>query len=1271
MLTYATIAAGSGAGGRALAEYLLQTLPAERADLANYYQRGMRPDLAGSLGDDTFAAEATLLVKQGVMLDELPDALNASVQRQHAGFVERYLAGDRPDAAGVARLAEWVVTSGSPDEESDRVLSRLRERARDTAEGDRLAHAFQDARSAALYRRDKVLEAVERGLYGHSTAEPRRDMHPRLAELLGLNSNRVPSPDEIGHVLSGRRADGEEIGGKSRQKSTVSLADALGLDAMRPATPEEMSYILDGRRADGTPIAGPGTETARQRFLTLMGVKAGEPDQDQVSYLLAGRIADGSMVDADAYRRGVEASKARIAAVDLTFSADKSLSIAWALAPTEAERNMLAQAHKDAVASTMAVIADELGHARCGKAGSGGTEAGHITWLGFDHYASRPVVPVARTDAEGSPYTQFMSFGAAGDPALHSHMLVPSVVMTDTGRVGSLDLDTMAGKTHSWGAFYQAFLATNLKCLGVEIGLDERTGAARLTAIPETVRDAFSKRTKDGTEAAREFAGSQGKDWDSLSDKQKVGLVHASTQGRRQSKDTAAGSEEDRVADFGAWERQAATMGYAHRSVLGATPPPVPSRDDRLEGAYQTALRLLDTVFVGTAKVDGEKLREIAARGLITTSIEDAADVKAITRAFATRGVRQGGRDVALIWGEDPAIRGKARIGVTTTLHEAQEAEVVTHLAAAAGDRSASLSKPAIEAAIKRSGLSFEGEHGRAQRAAVDALGTGGKFAAFIGAAGAGKSSVLRPLVNAWREDGKRVFGTALGNNQTDSLEDAGIKAADRAALDPFLRRAAAGKLALDRDSVVVIEEVGRVGTRQLGELMRLQGERGFKVVAVGDPEQLQSIEAGHVVTLMRRALGEGAIPEIVTTLRQRTDEEKVTTGLFREGRAAEAIERKRSDGTAILVAGDHKAVVERVAALWRERMDAGAEVTVSAPTNADARAVALAIREQRRAMGQIGADLVTLDATSRSRYNPGVGEDYDMRLAVGDRVRLYERATATFTAADGSDRTTHGNIGNNGSVLEVCGIAPDGLTLRNGAGREGLVRWDTLREGESRRIRLGWGDALTIDAAQGSTVGRHILAMPSGSAGVNGYQGYTAGSRHRDETLIVVGDAGERREITARRPRGDFRPINEGDVWDNVVRNLLRKPERSSALAFLERAANVRRGTVRTFQHELERTERRKAEGKAPTVEGKARGQASATRNVLHRRTAAAQDTAARPAMTARAQLAVAARRVKPALDRATEAVRKLRELARRPTRAPGHAGEQQRLGRGAGRRR
>ena len=677
MLTYATIAAGSGAGGQALAEYLLQTLAPERADLANYYQRGMRPDLAGTLGEDSFAAAATELVRQGTTLADLPSALDAAIQERHAPLLARFMAGE---AASLASLAESVVTSPDPVAATERLLARGV--ASDEA---------QAAIAAASYRRDKVLEGVERGLYGQSTAEPRRDTHPRVAELLGLDPRRVPSAEEIGRILSGRRADGEEIEGRSRQKGTVSLADALGLDPARVPTGEEIGRILDGRRADGAPIAGPGTETARSRFLDLLGVKAAEPASDQLGHLLAGRMADGSELDAAAYRRGMEASKARIAAVDLTFSADKSVSIAWALAPTEAERNMLAQAHKDAVASTMGVIADELGHARRGKAGSGGTEAGHITWIGFDHYASRPVVAVARTDAAGAPYSQLMGVGAAGDPALHSHMLVPSVVLTESGRVGSLDLDTMAGKTHSWGAIYQAFLATNLKRLGADVALDERTGAARLTAVPDGVRDAFSKRTKDGTEAAREFAASQGKDWDSLTDKQKVGLVHASTRARRQSKDVAGGNEEDRIADFGAWQRQATAMSYAHRSVLGRTPPPSTSRDERLEGAYQTALRLLDKTFTGTAKIDGEKLREVAARSLITTTIEDVADLKALTRAFATRGVKQDGRDVALIWGEDPAVRGKARIGVTTTLHEAQEAEVVDQLRRAAADRSASL----------------------------------------------------------------------------------------------------------------------------------------------------------------------------------------------------------------------------------------------------------------------------------------------------------------------------------------------------------------------------------------------------------------------------------------------------------------------------------------------------------------------------------------------------------------------------------------------------
>ena len=1036
------------------------------------------------------------------------------------------------------------------------------------------------------------------GLHGHTPAEPRRDLHPRLAELLGIDPNRSPSRDEIANLLNGQRADGADLPGKQRQRATVSLADALGLDPKRAPTWDEVSHVLAGRRADGKVMEGAGTETARGRFLTLMGVAGGNaPTEVQQSNLLAGRRADGAEIDARAYERGVEASKARIGYIDLCFSTDKSLSVAWAFAPTEAERNMLAQAHRDAVSSAMDYIAAEIGHARRGKAGRDGTEPGHIGWVMFDHYASRPTVEVARTDAQGRVYTELLTLKAAGDPQLHTHVAMPNVVLTDTGRVGAMDLDKLEGRVHEFGAYYQAHVATNLRRHGVEVVLDERTGAARLAAVPERVRDAFSKRTRNGTDAAREYAADLGLDWDALSPERKAGLVKEGTQKHKLAKTEGMTPEarqafeqaarKDDVGDFVAWQRQAEALGYAHRSVLRPDEIlPDRTRDERLEHAYQIALPLLDKELQRRAKVDGQDLRVVAARSLIASGVESGADIGAITRAFANRGVLQDGRDTALVWGEDVPVRGKARIGVTTALHEVQERELVALATAAAGDRSAVLSPNDIERAVRRrealpleaGGLRFHGAHGEAQREIMDRLGRRGRFAVAIGVAGAGKSALLAPLVDAWREDGRQIYGAALAWRQAEDLADAGIEAKDRAAFAAFLKRAEAGTIALDRNSVVVVDELGLVGTRQMLDLLRLRARHGFQLVAVGDPKQCQSIEAGPVIAILQEALGEGAIPELLTTLRQRTQRERDTSLMFREGRAAEALEAKREDGTAQIVPGGYREAVGHVAALWRSRTEANAHdpgftITVSAPTNSDAREVGAAIREQRRAMGQLGADQVLVQAADQT------GAQFGLALAVGDRVRLFDRTNASY-----ADKGK-GIIGHNGSVLDVCGIEDDGVLLRNAGGREGKVKWDTLRDETSGRIRLTYGDVLSIDATQGATSTEHINAMPGGSKAVNAFKGYVAESRHRQTTWLVVSDGAERQEVSGRRPLGDFRPVREADVWENMARNLSRQPEKASALAFLERAKDVRRGAARAMQSGLQPAEQRQHEGQERTT--------------------------------------------------------------------------------------
>nr|WP_282572168.1 MobF family relaxase [Roseomonas acroporae] len=909
---------------------------------------------------------------------------------------------------------------------------------------------------------------------------PRRDLHPRVAEILGLDPNAPPSVEAVANILGGKRADGGEL----------------------------QTNAAAGARS--------------------------------------------------------------VAYIDLCFSAPKSVSLAWAFAETEAERGSILQAHKDAVDAALRYVAGEIGVARRGDGGRGGSEPGHIGWIAFEHYTSRPTVELARADPEtGVVETELHTVKVAGDPQLHTHCAVPNVVVTDAGHVGALDLAATRGRIHEFGAYYQARLAANLRRIGVAVELDGRTGMARLPAVPERVCTEFSKRTRDAEGAARAEARRRGVDWDGLSPEGKIAFLKGGAGASRRGK-------ADDLGDFAAWHAQAEALGWRHRSAVDPCGPvPTPVRAERLARAYRAALPFLEAEFARRSVLAGADARAAAARGLIAAGIEDAADIDAVTRAMRERGVRQDGRATSLVWGREGE-RGEVRI--TTALHEAQEAELVRLARAAAADRSAALPREAIAAAVARSGLDFSGAHGAAQRAAMDRLGDAGRLAVAVGAAGAGKTTLLRPLVEVWTSEGSEVHGVALAWRQAEPLAEAGIAKARCAALAPFLDRAARGEITLGPQSVVVLDELGQVGARQMLELLRLRERRGFRIVALGDDRQCAAIEAGPVVSLLRRALGETAIPEIVTTRRQRTEREREIAGHFREGRAAEALEMKRADGTAELVPGGYDAAVRRAAALWAERRAANRHdptfsITVTAPTNADARAVAAAIREERRAMGELGPDLVTLRATDQA------GAAYPLPLAVGDRVRLFGRANAAFEGG------TVGNIGNNGSVLEVRGIEVAGLRLRTAEGRVGLVRWETLADRDTGRVRLAHGDVLTVDAAQGLTSAEHINALPAGSAALGGAKGYVAESRHRERSWLVGSDGAERREVTERRMLGDPRPVTTEDAWENLARNLARRPEKESALAFLERAREVGRGAARAMQGAFRGTEARAAEGRSATA--------------------------------------------------------------------------------------
>jgi len=205
--------------------------------------------------------------------------------------------------------------------------------------------------------------------------------------------------------------------------------------------------------------------------------------------------------------------------------------------------------------------------------------------------------------------------------------------------------------------------------------LDEATGAARVTAIPKSVRDAFSKRTRHGTDAARAYARSAGLDWDALDPARQIGLAKQGVQGDpRQAK-------QDDLGDWASWRRQAAELGWQHESVLDPdyvqTIEDGPDREARLEHAYQVALGLFDKALQRRAVADGADARVAAARGLVAAGVEGPADIDAVTRAFAKRGVRQDGQATELVWGLATDAQGQEQVRLTTTLQAEREAELI------------------------------------------------------------------------------------------------------------------------------------------------------------------------------------------------------------------------------------------------------------------------------------------------------------------------------------------------------------------------------------------------------------------------------------------------------------------------------------------------------------------------------------------------------------------------------------------------------------------
>lgn len=902
-----------------------------------------------------------------------------------------------------------------------------------------------------------------------------------------------------------------------------------------------------------------------------------DPDEilttDQINALLAGRRADGEPIEKKKYaverelpadsRTGVRKWSTPIGSYDFCATPDKSVSVAWAFSGP-AEQAQIYNAHIEAFREALAYIADEVGQAVVGKGSNREFEPGSVGWIEFTHHTTRRVQIVTPSQSGGR--AEVVDAGLPGDMNLHTHGLIPNAVFCESGRVGSLDTMAVRGFLFEAGSYYQARLGTKLRQAGFAVELDPHTGAARMPLVPDHVRSLFSKRTNQGEQLARKAVLDEGKDWDSLSHEEQTTRTKEWTQRweSKQKNDDGTRKKDD-IADLPDWQRQAKDARWEVPRSFQFIGPQLPELTDeqRHRKAYEIGLPWLADKLEHRSVVPHWDLRLAALRGLVETGCEGLPDIKEITTLMRREGVTQYGEQTGIVWGQES---DKRYTSVTTALHERDEEEFVRLARGASRDKSGSIPTGLLKKAIEESGLDFTDAHGKRQRQVIELMGNAGRLGVAVGTAGAGKTAMLTPIVAALKEMGRDVHGASLAWRQTDDLVSAGIDKRNLKAFSVMIDAIENGSLKLTENSVVAVDELGLLGTRQGLQLLRAREKHGFTVIALGDDKQCSSIQAGAIIDLARRALGPEQVPEILTTKRQQTERERTIVGLLREGRAAEALDMKRADGTAELAYGGREGVIRRVAGLWAERVQAtGAAPTISAPTNSDAHQIGEQVRQERRKMGQIGQDIHLQKATDGDR-------DYTLRLAAGDRVRLFRSTRADMgegVRKDGRKYRVERSIGRNGSVVEVVTANTLGVTLKAADGRTGTVKWSDMPS-KGGRTMLAYGYATTIHTSQGSTAEEHIFALPSGSASVTGAAGYTASTRHTKVAYLVSSEVAERIAVKESRPINDAHDITLDDKWSNVAKNFVNQRKTDSALDMLQKVGQVNRGAVKAFHYAL-----------------------------------------------------------------------------------------------------
>ncbi|MET1087330.1 MAG: MobF family relaxase [Arthrobacter sp.] len=575
---------------------------------------------------------------------------------------------------------------------------------------------------------------------------------------------------------------------------------------------------------------------------------------------------------------------------DLTFSVPKSVSVLWALSPRSLQDQIL-QTHHDAVDATLQWLEESVIHTRAGRNGVAHLGTRGAIAAAFDHWESR-----------------------AGDPQLHTHLVIANRVQRTTdGAWVTLDSRTLYKAAVAASEHYNGLVFDALhRNLGTDADIhepatDTHNASQQLTGVDQVLIREFSNRSRlidlETDHLVAEWTASHGTPPTATTT---IKLRQQATLSTRSDKSETAVPLHQLSAQ---WRARAAAKGFEPSLVLANT-----VRRSHA-AAYCTGDFTADWIdAVGTLARERVAMKRATWNrwNLLAEAERVCADIRcntpadrntmidAVATAAENQSVPLNEYRYTVPVNARPDLRFANR-----SIFDFHGSRLYTDTATLANEDLVMTARnddggPAVSAAVAMESLAGYKHRGRLElhsdqrAAAAQVLLSGNRLDAVVGPAGTGKTTTLGAVKAAWEAEfgAGTVVGLAPAAASADVLgrelalatenvakwlyESVGQGAWYRAAQffdteqeltvgatpGPLSLRLAqrATRLAAEQDrwrfhpnQLVVVDEASMVSTLQLSALVQQARDAGAKVLLVGDPGQLDAVDAGGMLGWLDR----------------------------------------------------------------------------------------------------------------------------------------------------------------------------------------------------------------------------------------------------------------------------------------------------------------------------------------------------------------------------------------------------------------------------------